>query len=60
MFENYLFTFMLFIMYFTIENPDLKVVNELLRNKELMEQGMDDKSRFLFETSRRLKLQPRT
>jgi hypothetical protein len=47
-------------MYFTIENPDLKVVNELLRNKELMEQGMDDKSRFLFETSRRLKLQPRT
>ena len=34
MFENYLFTFMLFIMYFTIENPDLKVVNELLRNKK--------------------------
>lgn len=55
MFENYLFTFMLFIMYFTIENPDLKVVNELLRNKELMEQGMDDKSRFLFETSQEIK-----
>ena len=55
MFENYLFTFMLFIMYFTIENPDLKVVNELLRNKELMEQGMDDKSRFLFETSEEIK-----
>lgn len=44
-----------FIMYFTIENPDLKVVNELLRNKELVEKGMDDKTRFLFETSQEIK-----
>ena len=51
MFENFLFTFMLFIMYFTIENPDLKMVNELLRNKELVEKGMEDKSRFLFEVT---------
>ena len=40
-----------FIMYFTIENPDLKMVNELLRNKELVEKGMEDKSRFLFEVT---------
>lgn len=55
MFENFLFTFMLFIMYFTIENPDLKVVNELLRNKELVEKQMEDKSRFLFEMSQEIK-----
>ena len=40
-----------YIMYFTIENPDLKMVNELLRNKELVEKGMEDKSRFLFEVT---------
>ncbi len=55
MFENFLFTFMLFIMYFTIENPDLKVVNELLRNRELVEKQMEDKSRFLFEMSQEIK-----
>lgn len=55
MFENFLFTFMLFIMYFTIENPDLKMVNELLRNKELVEKQMEDKSRFLFEVTEDIK-----
>lgn len=44
-----------FIMYFTIENPDLKMVNELLRNKELVEKGMEDKSRFLFEVTGNIK-----
>lgn len=56
MFENFLFTFMLFIMYFTIENPDLKIVNELLRNKEIVEDQIEDKSRFLFETSQEIKI----
>ena len=56
MFENFLFTFMLFIMYFTIENPDLKVVNELLRNRELVEKKMEDKSRFLFEMSQEIRV----
>ena len=44
-----------FIMYFTIENPDLKMVNELLRNKELVEKQMEDKSRFLFEVTQDIK-----
>ena len=48
-------TFIVFLMYFTIENPDLKVVNELLRNKELVERQMEDKSRFLFEISQDIK-----
>ena len=39
----------LFVMYFTIENPDMKMLNEVYRNKELMEQGYEDKYNFLFE-----------
>lgn len=54
--ETFLFTFMLLIMYFTIENPDLKMVNELLRNKELVEDQMEDKSSFLFEMSQGIKI----
>ncbi len=44
-----------YIMYFTIENPDLKMVNELLRNRELVEEQMEDKSDFLFEMSQGIK-----
>ncbi len=52
---NSVFAFVTIFMYFTIENPDLKVVNELLRNKELVERQMEDKSRFLFEISQDIK-----
>lgn len=48
---NSAFAFVTVLMYFTIENPDLKMVNELLRNKELVEKQMEDKSRFLFEVT---------
>ncbi len=52
---NSAFAFVTIFMYFTIENPDLKIVNELLRNKELIENQMEDKSRFLFEMSQEVK-----
>ena len=42
-------TFITFLMYFTIENPDVKMLNELYKNKELMEQNYEDKYNFLFE-----------
>ena len=45
----YVETFLCFVMYFTIENPDLKMLNELYKNRELMEQGYEDKYNFLFE-----------
>lgn len=48
-------TFVNYLMYFTIENPDLKMVNELLRNKELIENQIEDKSDFLFEMSQSIK-----
>ena len=45
----YVETFLCFVMYFTIENPDIKMLNEMSKNKELMEQGYEDKYNFLFE-----------
>lgn len=42
-------TFITFLMYFTIENPDVSMLNELYKNKELMEQNYEDKYNFLFE-----------
>ena len=38
-----------YTMFFTIENPDIKMLNELYKNKELMEQNYEDKYNFLFE-----------
>lgn len=45
----YVETFLCFVMYFTIENPDIRMLNEMYKNKELMEQGYEDKYNFLFE-----------
>ena len=42
-------TFICYTMYFTIENPDIKMLNEMYKNKELMEQNYEDKYNFLFE-----------
>ncbi|MBQ6547004.1 MAG: hybrid sensor histidine kinase/response regulator [Bacilli bacterium] len=43
------------IMYFTIENPDVQAINTLLRNQELVEQTVNDKSNFLFKVSQEIK-----
>jgi len=42
-------TFVTILMYFTIENPDVNMLNEVYKNKELMEQTYEDKYNFLFE-----------
>ena len=46
---TYIQTLICFIMYFTIENPDVRMLNEMSKNKELMEQNYEDKYNFLFE-----------
>ena len=46
---TYVETLICVIMYFTIENPDLKMLNELYKNRELMEAIYEDKYNFLFE-----------
>lgn len=39
------------IMLFTVENPDVKVIYELNRNKKLLESMSEEKSNFLFSMS---------
>ena len=47
--------FIAFIMYHTIENPDVQMIDMLLRNKELVENTVNDKSNFLFKVSQEMK-----
>jgi hypothetical protein len=48
---NPVFIFIAFIMFHTIENPDMQMIDTLLRNKELVEETVNDKSNFLFKVS---------
>lgn len=48
-------TIMLVLMYFTIENPDLQMVEELNKNRKLTEQNLEEKTNFLFKISQDLK-----
>lgn len=53
---TFIVSFITLTMYFTIENPDLKLINVLLKNRELVENQMQDKSDFLFEMSQSIKI----
>ena len=44
-------TFVTFLMYFTIENPDIKMIEELTKTKSLVEKNNNDKSIFIFNTT---------
>lgn len=44
-----------FIMYFTIENPDMKMVEELEKNRKLIDRNIEEKSNLLFELSHEVK-----
>ena len=52
---NPVFIFIAFIMFHTIENPDMQMIDTLLRNKELVDQTVNDKSNFLFKVSQEMK-----
>ena len=41
-------TFVTFLMYFTIENPDVQMIGELYKNKKIIEKSNEDTSKFLF------------
>lgn len=44
-----------FLMYFTIENPDVKQMVEMERNNEITEQSYIDKSNFIFEMTQEVR-----
>lgn len=43
------------LMYFTIENPDMQMVEELSKNKKLTEDSYNEKTRFIFKISQDIK-----
>ena len=47
--------FVIFIMYHTIENPDLKIIEELKRNRSLTSKSYIEKTNFLFRMSAEVK-----
>ncbi len=48
LFETFLFSFINLIMYHTIENPDLKLIEKLTEAKENAEHSNNNKSAFIF------------
>ena len=48
-------SFVCLVMFFTIENPDIKIVDELIKNNKLLERSFEDKTIYLFELSNQLK-----
>ena len=44
-----------FLMYFTIENPDVKQMAEMEKNNEITEQSYIDKSNFIFEMTQEVR-----
>lgn len=49
------FAFITVIMYFTMENPDVKMIDLLARNSELVEKTVNDRSNLLFKISQELR-----
>ncbi len=43
------------VMYFTIENPDIQMVEELIENRKMVERSSEEKTIFLFKISQGLK-----
>ncbi len=52
---NPAFVFITFVMYFTIENPDVKMNIELAKNRNLIQNAMEEKNNFLFIVSTSLR-----
>ena len=52
---NSTFAFITVLMYFTIENPDVQIMEELYKNKKLVEKSNQDTSNFLFRMTQDIK-----
>ena len=47
--------FITFLMYFTVENPDVQMISELYKNKKIIEKSNEDTSKFMFRITGDLK-----
>ena len=56
LFENFFFSFMLLVMYFTIENPDVKMIEKLEKAKAFAEKSDAAKTEFLNNISREIRI----
>ena len=52
---NSSFSLITIIMYFTIENPDVKFIGELNRNKYILEKNNEERSNLLFKMTQEVK-----
>lgn len=53
--QTYVETLICVIMYFTIENPDVMVIEELYKNRKLVKQSVEGKSNFLFYATQKMR-----
>ena len=53
---GYVFSVIIIIMYFTIENPDVKILREIIKNRELTEKSLEDRSTTLLTLSQRIRM----
>lgn len=49
-------SFVTLVMYFTIENPDMKMLEEIRNSKNIAKQSNEEKAMFLYNTSQEIKL----
>ncbi len=54
-FEGFFYSYALLVMYFTIENPDIKMLDELIKNRKIIERNSEEKSMFIFKMTQELK-----
>ena len=52
---NSSFCLITIIMYFTIENPDVKIIGELNKNKQILEKNNEERSNFLFRMTQEVR-----
>lgn len=53
--QTYIETLICVIMYFTIENPDIMIIEELYKNRKLVKQSVEGKSNFLFSATQKMR-----
>ena len=52
---NFVFAFVTVLTYHTLENPDVQIMEELYKNKKLIEKSSEDTSNFLFRMTQDIK-----